>query len=136
MAWKSILKPENSYVAGIAVAGTVYAIYNMNVGNVSQAHATDANHPALESSRKKAGYTSFILVSALTLLAKDMNIGILGFGSIIAMELTYKHAIMANPATGKIEAPSPTAYVPASPTNVTTMSAPDNSYNDSFGYGG
>lgn len=136
MSWKSILKPENSYVAGIAVAGTVYAIYSMNVGNVAQAHATDANHPALESSRKKAGYTSFILVSALTVLAKDMNVGILGFGSIIAMEVSYKHAIMANPATGKIQPPSPEAYVPASPANVTTMSTSDNSYNDQFGYGG
>jgi hypothetical protein len=123
-------------MAGIAVAGTVYAIYNMNVGNVSQAHATEANHPALESSRKKAGYTSFILVSALTVLAKDMNIGILGYGSIIAMELAYKHAIMANPATGKIQAISPSAYTPASPENVVTMSEPSNSYNDAFGYGG
>ena len=108
----------------------------MNVGNVASAHATDANHPALESSRKKAGYTSFVFVSALTLLAKDMNIGILGYGSIIAMELSYKHAIMANPATGKIQAPNPSVYVPASPANVTTMSEPDNSYNDAFGYGG
>lgn len=135
MSWKSVLKPENSIIAGIAIAGSVVAIYNMDVGNVSTAHATEANHPALEASRKKAGYTSFLLVSALTLITKDANVGILGFGSIVAAELHYKHAIMANPATGKIQAPSAASYIPAEPTNVVTMPSTTEDYG-SFAYAG
>lgn len=110
---KSVLKPEGSIMSGVAVAGTVYAIYNMEVGSVSQVHMTEANHPALETSRKKAGYTAFILVSVLTLLTRDGNVGVLGYGSIIAMEVAYRHGIMVDPASGIMQAVSPDKYIPA-----------------------
>jgi len=130
---KSVLKPEGSVVSGIAVAGTVYAIYSMEVGPVSQVHMTDANHPALETSRKKAGYTAFVLVSALTLITRDGNVGILGYGSIIAMEVAYRHGIMADPITGIMQPPSPDKYVPAE--NVVPLPAQAQSYGDgTYGY--
>lgn len=115
MAFKfnSVLKPENSVISGIAVAGAVWAIYSMNVGPVSQAHASDANHPANESARKKAGYISFIFVSAITLITRDSNVGLLGFSSIIAMDLEYRHAIMAHPGTGAMTPPGNSSYTPA-----------------------
>lgn len=112
MNFKSILKPEGSVVSGIATAGMVYAIYQLDIGNVSQAHASDANHSALETSRKKAAYTAFAFVSAITLLTRDANVGILGYGSVIAMEIHYRHAIMVNPDTGMMQAPAE-AYTPA-----------------------
>jgi len=55
-----------------------------------------------------------VLVGALTLITKDGNVGILGAGTIIAMELTYRHGIMSNPVNGKLENPNPVAaYEPA-----------------------
>lgn len=114
MSWKSILKPEASVMGGLATVGAVYGIYQLNVGPVAQAQATPANHPVLASSRKKAGYSALVLVAGLVLITKDANIGILGAGSIIAMELSYRHGIMAQPETGRIQNPSPeTAYQPA-----------------------
>jgi len=107
MSFKSILKPEGSTVAGLATIGTVFAIYQLNAGPVVQAAASDPNHPALESSRKKAGYTALAMVAALTLITHDANIGILGGGTIIAMELSYRHAIMAHPQSLKMQNPSP-----------------------------
>lgn len=112
--FKSILKPEGSVVSGIAVAGSVWAIYNMNVGNASTAHASDANHQSLESSRKKAGYMSFIFVAGVTLITRDANVGLLGFGSVVAMELNYRHSIMASPVTGQMVPPAGSSYSPAS----------------------
>jgi hypothetical protein len=119
MKFKSILKPEGSVVAGLATIGAVYGLYQLNVGNVSAAHASDPNHPALAASRKKAGYSALVMVGGLTLLTKDMTVGILGFGTIIAMELSYRTAIMAHPVTGQIQAPNATAYEPAE--NVTPL---------------
>lgn len=114
MSWKSLLKPDQSTVVGLATVGAVFGIYQLNVGSVALAHATDANYSGLESSRKKAGYTALVLVGALTLITKDANVGILGGGTIIAMELSYRHGIMAHPETGKLVNPSPeTAYMPA-----------------------
>lgn len=120
---KSILKPEGSVMAGVATVAAVYGIYQLNVGNTSSAAASDANHPALEASRKKAGYTALVLVSALTLITRDGNVGALGFGTIAAMELTYRQAIMAHPETGQMQAPTATAYQPAE--NVYPMAVGD-----------
>lgn len=114
MTLKSILKPEGSIVAGIAVVGLVYADYQMNMGSMAQAQATTANHPTLEACRKKAGYSSLALVAGISLITKDANIFILGTFTIIAMELMARHSIMANPESGKIENPNPNAaYEPA-----------------------
>lgn len=110
MTIRSILKPEGSVTAAIATAGTVYAVYASQVGPVSQAHAADPNHKSLESSRKKAGYISFILVSALSLITKDGNVATLGYASIVAMEVAYRQGIMADPNTGTIVAPTATDY--------------------------
>lgn len=120
MEIKSVLKPEGSIMAGIAVAGSVFAVYDMGVGSISNAHASDANHPALESSRKKAGYTSFLLVSALALITKDGNVAVLGYSSIVAAEIAYRHGIMVSPATGAIQSPDPSAFTPATD-NVISM---------------
>lgn len=110
---KSRLKPEGSAISGLAVVGSVFAIYSMDVGTVSAAHYSDANQPSLENSRKKAGYTSFILVSAIALITKDSSVAILGYGSIVAAELHYRTAIMTNPASGMMEAPNQSVYSPA-----------------------
>ncbi len=113
MAFKSYLKPEGSIIAGLAVMGSVYAIYQLNVGTTSQVHMTDANHPAVESSRKKAGYEAALIVAGIGLIAKDANIIILGSATIIAMELSYRHAIMVHPETGKMQPPGESTYQPA-----------------------
>lgn len=113
MKFKSILRPQDSVISGIATAGSVYAIYNLDMGPVAGIHMSDANHQATETSRKKAAYTSFILVSTITLLTRDANVGILGYASIIAMELHYRHAIMVDPNTGIMQPPSESSYQPA-----------------------
>lgn len=114
MSFKSILDPKASTMASIAMAGTVFAIYQLNVGSVSQAGATTANNPVLENSRKKAGYTALAAVAGLTLITKDANLGIIGAGSIIAMELAYRHGIMADNQSMKMQNPAPeAAYAPA-----------------------
>lgn len=114
MTWKSILKPEASVTAGIATVVGVYGVYQLNLGPVALTQATDANHPALTASRRKAGWMALTLVAGLVLVTKDANIGILGGGTIIAMELAYRHGIMADPQTGKIQNPNPNAaYEPA-----------------------
>lgn len=114
MSFKSILKPDQSTMAGLATVGTVFAIYQLNVGSVSQAAATDANHPVLASSRKKAGWIALAAVSGLFLVTHDANTFILGSGSIIAMEIAYRHGIMSDPTSQKMQNPNPgAAYAPA-----------------------
>lgn len=131
--FRSILKPSESTMASAATVGFVIAVYQMNLGTGAQVHATDPNHPVLESSRKKAGYTALAGVAALTLLTKDVNIGILGGGTIIAMELTNRHAIMSNPITGKMEAPEGAARIYAGPSLVPEAEPDASEYDASYG---
>lgn len=129
--FKSVLKPENSVIAGIATMGAVYGIYQLNAGPVASVVMTEPNHPAVTSSRKKAGWTSVIFVAGLSLIARDANIAILGGATIIAMELSYRHAIMAHPETGQMIVPARTAYAPAE--NVVPI-ATQGSMADASGY--
>lgn len=122
MNLKSVLKPEGSTMAGIATVVAVYGVYQLGVGPVSQAQATEPNHPVLASTRRKSGYTALALVASLFLITKDANLAILGGGTIIFMEINYRHAIMADPQSGKMQNPNPaTAYEPAE--NVVPMFA-------------
>lgn len=112
----SIFKPEGSLVAGLAVVGLVWANYSLSMGSMATVHMTGANDNVAESSRKKAGWSSLVLVAGVSLLARDPNIFILGTGAIIAMEVNARHAIMSNSDTGKIELPTVTDYAPAGST--------------------
>jgi hypothetical protein len=115
VSFKSVMKPEDSIVAGLAVVGLVAAVYQIDAGSVSQVHASDSYHGANSAGIKKAGYTSLALVAGITLLAWDPNILILGGAAIVAFAAHYRHANMVNPANGQVQPPGPAAYLPAGP---------------------
>lgn len=118
---RPILKPEGSIVAGIAVMALVGGLYIGQVGPVSDAHATDANDGNLSAAVKKTGWEALAAVSAVTLLARDPNILILGGATVIAMELAYRHAIMTQ--DGHIVMPAGSSYVPAGQPGSGTVAA-------------
>ncbi len=112
---RSVLKPENSMIAGLAVVGLVIANYNLHNGTAASAAATSpAWNPTLTNSNQKAGWTSIALVAGISLLAKDANIFILGCAAVIAMHTSYLHGIAVEPALGQMVTPGATsAYQPA-----------------------
>jgi hypothetical protein len=103
---------DNSIVTSLATVAVVVAIYQAKVGPVSDVHATAPNDGNIAASIKKAGWQSLGVVAAISLLAGDMNIIILGGAAVVAEELSYRHANMTHPATGQI-AVTPQAYAPA-----------------------
>lgn len=111
--WTPALSQENSLIMGAAVVGLVAATYQLGAGSVSSVHASDAYHPANDVSIKKSGWTALAEVAALTLLARDPNIAILGGAAIIVFHAHFRHAHVTNPGTGKMESPGTTAYTPA-----------------------
>lgn len=115
MTIKSVLKPENSIVAGLATIAIVAGIYQLDAGPVSQVHASDAYHGANAAGIKKAGYTSLVAVAGISLIARDANIVILGGAAVIAFHAHYRHANMVNPGTNMVESPGASAYQPAGP---------------------
>lgn len=110
---RPVLGKENSVIMSLAAVGLVVAIYNASAGPVADVHATDAGDINMASGIRKGGWLSLAAVAGLTLLGRDLNIAILGAGTIVAEEVIYRHAHMANPGTGKITPPPPAAYLPA-----------------------
>jgi hypothetical protein len=113
MDLKPRLSVDNSIVMSGATVALTIGLYNGIIGPASVAQATDANDGSLMSSKRKAGVTAIVGISAIALLARDPNIVILGGATVIAMELIYRHSISAHPETGQIVPPAPTQYQPA-----------------------
>jgi len=109
----SILKPENSLIAGFAVVGLVIANYNLHNGTGVGVRATQANHPLTKQANNTAGWSSLILVFGASLLAKDANIAILGLAAVIVMHSAFLEHIAADSETGQVTAAGPAAYLPA-----------------------
>lgn len=106
------LKPADSITISLATAIGVAAIYAAGVGPMADVHATMPGDGAINSAIRKAGWKSILLIGAVTLLSRDLNVTILGGGMLIFEHITYLHADMASPATGEITT-TPQAYQPA-----------------------
>jgi hypothetical protein len=127
---KPRLSGENSIIMALAVSALVVGIYSAKLGPVADAHNTNANDGNMLASAKKAGWQAIVGVAGLTLLAQDPNILILGGATIIAEELSYRHAIMSNPETGQIQVTA-ASYQPAQ----SQTGAPAGSVASSYGSG-
>jgi hypothetical protein len=103
VAFKTILKPEGSVVAGIATGIMVWAVYDRSLPDAATMHATKAHDINIEAGRKKAVYTSAALLGVVTLITRDHNVFILGGAVLIALDWHTRHANVTNPDTGKLD---------------------------------
>ena len=102
MAFTSILKPDGSVAIGIATGILVYAVYDKELPDMATIHATDAGDLNVDSARKKAAWTSAAVLSAITLVTKDVNVFVLGAVMIFALDMHTRHANASHPATGTL----------------------------------
>jgi len=112
---KSVLKPENSIIAGVAVIGLVWGNYAIHNGSAAETSMTEAFNPHTVSANKKAGYTSLIMVAGISLITRDANIFILGASAIILLHTSFIHSIAMQPGNAQIAGTpqAAAAYTPA-----------------------
>lgn len=104
--------PADSMTIALATAAGVFVIYSGKIGPAADVQASASGDPSINATIKKAGWESVGLVAAMTLLSRDLNVAILGFGAIILEHTMYLHSEMANPGTGEI-GQNPAAYATA-----------------------
>ena len=104
MALKRLLKPEGSLTAGVATMAIVYAVYSHSLPTQAEMHATSPNDDNIEAGRKKAVITSAAMVAAISLIAKDPVIFILGSFTAVGLDFMARHANASSPVTGKLVA--------------------------------
>jgi hypothetical protein len=99
------LKPEVSLGLAAATATLVWGIFQAHMPPTADVRANETN-ASVESMRKVATIEAIIVVSGISLLAKDPNIFIVG-GTMTAIESWVRmHASYVSPATNKVAAPT------------------------------
>jgi hypothetical protein len=98
----SVLKPEGSLTLGVATAAMVAGVYTVSLPNTAEMHATEANDRNIDAGRKKAGWTSVAIVSAIALMTRDKTIFTLGGIMVIAFDWHARHANATAPDTGQL----------------------------------
>ena len=95
------LKPEISISVGLATAALVYSVYSNATPSITEIRAAKPGDSDVEASRKLAAWTSAGVVAAVSLIAKDPTVFILGGGMVVAVDWWHRHANMVNPIVGK-----------------------------------
>lgn len=97
----SVLKPEGSVMAGIATAAFVYGTYQAFLPSIADARSAEPHNGDLASAERGASFATAGVVAAVSLIAKDPTIFILGGGMVIAMAWYHRHANMVIPELGR-----------------------------------
>lgn len=106
------LKPEGSVMGAVAVAGVVYAIHANATPTMADMQGLPAGNKDVDGAERKATYLSVGIVSAISLLAKDPTIFVVGSIATIAMAFMTRHAVWTDSSTGMVN-PSPGQSVPS-----------------------
>lgn len=97
------LKPEVSIGVGLAVAGVVYAIHANFTPTQADIQALPAGNADVDRSERQATWLSIGVVSAISLLAKDPTVFVLGSGATVGMALLTRHANWTESLTGGLQ---------------------------------
>ena len=102
-------KPEISIPVALATVVMVFAIFQQATPPYVDQRSAPPNDPDLSKSNKLATWTAAGAVSAISLVAKDPVVFMLGGSAVIAMSWWGKHGNAVNPLTGSASTvPAPT----------------------------
>lgn len=95
------MKPEISIGVALGVAAIVGAVYVNATPTLTDARVAPVGNDDLDAARKMAAWTSAGIVGAVSLIAKDATVFILGGAMIITLDWWYRHANEVDPRVGK-----------------------------------
>lgn len=97
-----MLKPEVSLGVGLATAALVYATYNGALPSVADVRVAKPNNPDVGAARRLAAWTSAGVVGAVSLMAKDPTVFVIGGAMVIALDWWHRYSDQVNPMIGKV----------------------------------
>ncbi len=95
------LKPEVSLGVGLATAAMVFATYNHALPSVADVRVAKENDPDIQASRRLAAWTSAGVVAAVSLMAKDPTVFVVGGSMVIALDWWHRYSDQVMPMTKK-----------------------------------
>lgn len=106
------LKPDASVMAGLATAGVVYAIHTNMTPSAADVSALPAGNKDVDIAERQATWMSIGVVSAISLLAKDPTIFVLGSVATVGMALLTRNANWRESTSGLLD-PGPAQHTSA-----------------------
>lgn len=95
-----MFKPEVSIGVGLAAAAVVYGVYTTALPNIADVRSIPNGNGDIAAAEKSAAWMSAAVVGAISLIAKDPTVFILGGSMVVALSWWYKHAETVNPEFG------------------------------------
>lgn len=95
-----MLKPEVSLPVALSTAAIVAGVFMNAEPPVADVRTAPKGHPEIATSTKAAAWMSATIVGAVSLIAKDPTVFIIGGGMIVGMTWWYNHANEVNPEWG------------------------------------
>lgn len=118
-----MLAREASLGVGLATAALVWGVYQSALPTIAEQRIADPDDRDLHAAERTAMWTSIGAVGAVSLIAKDPTVFVLGGAMVIALSWVNRHANAFNAALGSSTVPSSravmddaraaTGYVPA-----------------------
>lgn len=100
------MKAEASLGMGLATGVVVFAIYSHAMPSMVDHRVGDANDPDAGSSERTARWLSAGTVAAISLIAKDPTVFVIGGAMVCALSLWHRFNNMHDPVSGSITAPN------------------------------
>ena len=95
------LRPEFSVMGGLAVGAIVFAVHQQATPSQADIQALPAGTPDIDHAERRATWMSAGIVSAVSLIAKDPTIFVLGATMTIGMALWTRHSNYMESVGGK-----------------------------------
>jgi hypothetical protein len=100
------LKPEYSVMAGVTVGAVVFGIHTAFLPTQADIQALPAGTPDIDAAERKATWLSAAVVGAVSLMAGDPTIFVIGSGITVAMALITRHNNHSESIGGKYLTPA------------------------------
>jgi hypothetical protein len=96
-----MLKPESAVMTGLAVGALVVAVYSKALPSQADVRVGQVQDDDIDSSRKAAAWTSAGVVAAVSLIAGDPTVFIIGGTMVVSMDWWIRHANANNPSLAR-----------------------------------
>jgi len=102
------LKPEASIMTALAVGAVVYGVYSNATPTIADIRSLERDNKDIQKSERAASWTAGGVVAAVSLLAKDPTIFILGGAMVIGMAWWHRHSDHVDTMSTALRELSPT----------------------------
>jgi hypothetical protein len=96
------LSQEGSLFAGLALTGATWAAYSAGLPHLADLRQVDANNADVEKTERLLAWVTAGSVVAVSLIAKDPGVFIIGGIGFIAVSYLFKHANAVSPSSGTV----------------------------------